>query len=117
MSETEPIFQILARALDVAALRQAVHTANIANANVEGYRRLEVAFDAELLRAASLHAGAELSASFAMPRVVPSADTAVRLDQEMAQMAQNALRYQALLGAFDRSAGTLRLAIREGREG
>ena len=41
----------------------------------------------------------------------------VRLDQEMAQMAQNAVRFQQLIGAFERTTGLLRMAIHEGRGG
>lgn len=99
----DSIFPSIARALDVCALRQAVHSANVANAGVEGYQRLEVSFEAEL------------SQALGEPQVVRTHD-AVKLDQEMASMAQNALRYQMLANAFDKSAGLLRLAIREGRE-
>jgi hypothetical protein len=35
----------------------------------------------------------------------------------MAHMAENAVRYQALLGAIERTLGTLRSAARDGREG
>jgi flagellar basal-body rod protein FlgB len=118
MTETAPIFALLGRALDAAALRQAVHTTNIANADVDGYRRLEVVFQDELVRAAALTPGGTgaFEVSMTPVRVVPSADEMVRLDQEMAQMAQNAVRYQALVGAFEGATGLLRLAIREGRE-
>jgi flagellar basal body rod protein FlgB len=48
--------------------------------------------------------------------MVESAETHVKLDQEMAQMAENAVRYQALLGAIERTLGMLRTAARDGRE-
>jgi flagellar basal-body rod protein FlgB len=122
MQGTEPVFQLLARALDAAALRQAVHTTNIANADVPGYRRLDVAFDdalaAALQTSDSSGANRPLADASELPaaRIVPASTEAVRLDQEMALMAQNAVRYQALIGAFERAIGTLRLAVREGRE-
>jgi flagellar basal-body rod protein FlgB len=118
MAGPEPIFALLARALDGAALRQAVHTANIANAGVEGFHRLTVSFDSELERAsAALDAnGAAESDPLRQPRVVETSET-VRLDHEMALMAQDAVKYQALIGAFDGSMSLLRLAVREGREG
>jgi flagellar basal body rod protein FlgB len=47
--------------------------------------------------------------------VVPT-DTTVKLDEEMAAMAKNALQYQTLVGAYERMVGLMRLAIREGRE-
>jgi flagellar basal-body rod protein FlgB len=118
MAGPEPIFALLARALDGAALRQAVHTANIANAGVDGFHRLSVSFDAELERAASsLDAGSAVEPDpLLQPHVVDTGES-VRLDQEMALMAKDAVKYQALIGAFDRSVGLLRLAVREGREG
>jgi flagellar basal-body rod protein FlgB len=111
MIASEPVFALLGRAIDAAALRQAVHTANIANVDVEGYQRLEVALETEL-------AAPEMdSAELAQPRIVPAADTAVKLDQEMALMAKNAVQYQALIGAFERMTSLLRLAAHDGREG
>lgn len=117
MFEATPIFSLLARALDGAALRQAVHTTNIANAGTEGFHRLEVTFDAQLgSLAASTDAATEPMPSLAsQPQVVATGD-AVRLDQEMALMAKDAVRYQALLNAFGRATSLLRLAIHEGRE-
>ena len=121
MLNADPVLALLSRALDAATLRQTVHAANVANADTEGYRRLEVVFSAELQR---LNAeGPALDTSQALqwaqtePEIVESAESKVRLDQEMAQMAENAVRYQALLGAIERTLGTLRFAAKEGREG
>jgi flagellar basal body rod protein FlgB len=113
MLGTEPIFAELSRALDVVELRHAVYASNIANASTDGYQRMEVvANDAAL--AVDPEAG-----GFALPvgEVVPSANATVRLDQEMAQMSQNAIRFQQLIGAFERTTGLLRMAIHEGRGG
>ncbi len=117
MFESSPIFALLARALDAAALRQSVHTTNIANAEVPDFHRLEVQFDAASAASPGLSGGLD-DASWSMPdaRVVSTNDT-VRLDQEMALMAKDALRYQALLGAYDRSLGLLHMAARDGKEG
>jgi flagellar basal-body rod protein FlgB len=102
MSIVNPISALLARALDNAALRQAVHTSNIANAGVEGFRRLDVSFDTVLEGVSPAH--------------VVTTNQTVRLDREMALMAKDAVQYQALLDAADRSFGLLRLAVREGKE-
>jgi flagellar basal-body rod protein FlgB len=113
-----PVFGVLSQALDVAALKQAVHTANIANAGVPGYHRLEVSFDAQVQRAADESGAADVQGDSATgARVVRSADETVRLDKEMALMAKDAARYQTLLSAFDRTVGLLQMAIKEGREG
>jgi flagellar basal-body rod protein FlgB len=116
--EASSVFAVLSRALDDAALRQAAHTSNIANASVEGFRRLDVSFDAQLRAIAdgSLDASADSTWSAGQPRLVAT-DESVRLDHEMALMAKDAVRYQALLGAFERTTGLLSLAIHEGREG
>jgi flagellar basal-body rod protein FlgB len=117
MLYTTPTMALLEHALDVSALRQSVHAANIANANVEGYSRLAVTFDAALERANLQTLGTPTN-SGALPletTAIMSTGEAVKLDEEMAAMAKNALRYQVLLGAFERSLGSVRLAINEGR--
>ena len=120
MLNADPVLALLSRALDAAALRQTVHATNVANADTEGYRRLEVVYSAELQRLNADNPAVDVNEALAWaqaePEVVESAETAVRLDQEMAQMAENAVRYQALLGAIERTLGMLRNAAREGRE-
>jgi flagellar basal-body rod protein FlgB len=114
--EASPVFALLSRALDEAALRQGVHTTNIANAGVDGFQRLDVTFDAQLQAATGEMSSTDFSLTASAPRVVSTGE-AVRIDQEMALMAKDAMRYQALLGAFEKTTGLLRLAIKEGREG
>jgi flagellar basal-body rod protein FlgB len=120
MPYTTPTLQLLAHATELSAMRQSVYAANIANAAVEGYRRLEVAFDREVERFALAVAdgSGRTGSAWLGPQTatVVATDSAVRLDQEMALMAQNALRYQTLIGAFERTMAAMRLAIREGRE-
>jgi flagellar basal-body rod protein FlgB len=119
MFDPSPAVEMLAKAIDVCALRQAVHSANIANANVAGYRRMEVAFEEQLLRAEIAGGrsifGQASETEMARPQLIASANSTVKLDEEMALMARNALRYQTLLGAYERSLGMLKLAIHEGR--
>jgi flagellar basal-body rod protein FlgB len=119
MLTTSATTEMLARAIDVCALRQAVYSANIANANVAGYKRMEVSFDEQLLRAESATGrsifGYVSEATSVQPQLIASSNSTVKLDEEMALMASNALRYQTLLGAYERSIGLLKLAIHEGR--
>lgn len=117
MLYTTPTMALLEHAIDVSAMRQSVHAANIANANVEGYSRLDVTFDAALERASLQTIGTPSSSGALLleTSAVVSTGEAVKLDEEMAAMAKNALRYQMLLGAFERSVGSVRLAIKEGR--
>lgn len=104
MFDIDPVLQLLGRAVDLSVLRHSVHAANIANANAKDYSRMEV-----VLESAPGGAPGE-------PRIVTVPGEAVRLDEEMAAMAQNAVRYQTLLSAFEKTMGTLRSAARDGRE-
>lgn len=117
MLYTTPTMTLLEQVIDVSALRQSVHAANIANANVAGYSRLTVSFDAALAQA-NLQTSASPTVSSApsleAPAIINTGE-AVKLDEEMAAMAKNALRYQILLDAFERSLGSIRLAVNEGR--
>jgi flagellar basal body rod protein FlgB len=47
---------------------------------------------------------------------VLSTDGLVKLDEEVAAMAHNALRYQTLLTALQKGSTLMRMAVREGRE-
>ncbi len=119
MLSTTPTIEFLARALDVSALRQSVYSANVANAAVDGFHRLEVSFERELervaLNAAQGTTGRDLSAVSGNATVV-STGSLVKLDEEVGLMARNALRYQTLLTAIQKGSALLRLAVREGRE-
>lgn len=115
MLTTTPTFEVLAAAIDRSALKQAVYAANVANANVAGYQRLEVAFDAQLDAAARAF-GVSSTIGGGEPTQVVATNTLVKLDEEMALMAKNALQYQTLLGAYEKQVSLLRTAIKEGRE-
>jgi flagellar basal-body rod protein FlgB len=122
MFSIDPTLELLSRGLDACALRQAVYAANIANADTAGYQPLEVEFEAQLQNAAQFTTGNSWAqqAEFLRtiePTIVQSAADSVQLDQQMGLMAKNAIHYQQLLGAFERSISLLRLATLEGREG
>ncbi len=112
---------VLSLALDAAVLRQQAIASNIANANTAGYVRQTVSFDRQL---AALGAGrrdpAQL-AQFAHTRLRiepagPNATAPVQLDMEVAQMAQNAAHYQALLKGIERQYAILSTAISDGKK-
>ncbi|MES1190170.1 MAG: hypothetical protein ABUS47_03710 [Steroidobacter sp.] len=96
----------ISRELDVCALRHEAYSANIANANVQGYERLEV-----VKSSATDAVGAGAAGK------VISTHESVRLDQELAKLSKNALRYETLLTAYQQTAGILDLAIKDGRGG
>jgi flagellar basal-body rod protein FlgB len=122
MFSIDPTLELLSRGLDACTLRQAVYAANIANADTPGYQPLEVDFESDLQNAAQLTAGAPWAQQTEFlrtiePRIVQSTADTVQLDQQVGLMAKNAIHYQQLLGAFERSISLLRLATLEGREG
>src|SRR5690242_20080580 len=91
----------ISRALDVCALRHEAYSANIANASVQGYERLEVSV-----------AGSSV-AGMATPLHVFNTHDVVKLDQELARLSKNAVRYETMLTAYHQTAGILNLAIKE----
>ncbi len=117
----------LSLALDAAMQRQQLIASNIANANTEGYVARRVDFDAYLKDARSqlmdygrIDAAmvANLAATPLPVRSVLSADgtpAAVQLDAEVAEMAQNAVQYQALLKGLSRHLGIIATAVSDGK--
>jgi flagellar basal-body rod protein FlgB len=120
MFSVEPVWELLSRHLDACMLRQAVYSSNIANASVPGYQPLEVDFESQLRSASALLQAAPAEAGDLLqtiqPQIVRAPVASVELDQQLALMSQNALQYQQLLRAFERSIGLLRLAVLEGKE-
>lgn len=126
---TTPIESIttaaLSAALSAGAARQSAIAANIANANVEGYVPLRLSFDASLQEAqAALRDKGWLAASH-LPALrgelqpaleAGGAPMAVRLDEESAELARNAVHFQALAQALSRHLGMLALAAADGRK-
>jgi flagellar basal-body rod protein FlgB len=117
---------LMTRALDAAALRHTAHARNVANVSIPDYQPLRVSFEDQLslIRSDILGRGNEGSAQRALANVEPrieqdaatsdSTDEKVRLDSEVASMMQNAVWYQSLLTALNKSNGILRMAIRGG---
>ena len=110
----------LAAALDAASVRQQVHATNIANANVAGYTPLAASFSA---RMDALQGGSMWGANRAQLQVsvTPQLDAngqpqSVRIDDEMARVAQNALHYQALVKGLNQYMSTLGSAVSEGKK-
>jgi flagellar basal-body rod protein FlgB len=115
----------LTLALDAASMRQQAIAANIANADAQGYAPMRVSFEEQLddvRRGLESGGSIEASALAAIePRLVPAAvgDAAaepVRLDVEAARLAENGVRYQALVKGLSRHLGILAMAVADGRK-
>lgn len=115
----------LSAALDAATRRHEAIASNIANANVEGYAPLRLAFDArrEDARAALRDTGSLARADLDALRGALQAETdltgqpgRIQLDLEMAELARNAVGFQTLTQALSRHLGILALAAADGRK-
>lgn len=115
----------LALALDAASLRHKAIASNIANVDTQAYVPVRVSFEDQLesLRASLERTGSAAPAGLAevRPRLAPALDAAgqpetIQLDAEVARLAENTVRYQALLKGLNRHFALLNMAINEGRK-
>ncbi|HSV47309.1 MAG TPA: flagellar basal body protein [Ramlibacter sp.] len=114
----------LGLALDAASLRQQAIAANIANHATPGYVPLRVNFEAQLedARRTLKQSGKVDEASLAGVKAqlepvldAHGAPAKVHLDAQIADMAQNAVHYQALSRALNRQFAILALATADGK--
>ena len=117
--------QALSAALGAANRRQALVAANIANVGTEGYQPLRLAFEEHLeeARGAMGEQGLldlrGLEALRGLAQVSPQAvDGAggVRLDEQMVDLAREAVHFQALVQGVSRHLSLLALAAADGRK-
>lgn len=115
----------LALALDAASLRQQAIATNIANANAIGYVPQRVSFEEQLVdarRSMEQNGRVDMFAlSQASPRIEAVVDSQgapmpVQLDMEAAEMARNAVQYQALVKGLSRHFSILSIAAGDGRK-
>ncbi|TQV73407.1 flagellar basal body rod protein FlgB [Exilibacterium tricleocarpae] len=116
---------LLRTALDAALLRHRVIAHNIANVDTPGYRAKRLTFEQHLAGATDSLGASEtgLAQRLEMLKgqlrqdgslVVTTAE-AVELDGEMVRIAENTLRYHALLDASGKRGELVKMAIAGGR--
>lgn len=113
-------------ALDAASLRQQAIAANIANSETAGYVPMGVSFDAHMADMQRLldGGGVQLDAGVLeamQPRLQPVTDMAgvpakIMLDVEVANLAQNAVQYQALVKGLSKHYAILSSAVSDGKK-
>lgn len=131
---TKDLF-VLERSLDAAQLRQNVLANNIANMDTPDFKRSDIAFDSLLQaylgegtaplegrRTNERHIPIGFDAAQLRPAVVQETNTTyalngnnVDIDSEMTQLAQNQIKYNALVTQLNHQLSLLRTAITEGR--
>jgi flagellar basal-body rod protein FlgB len=116
-------YQALDAALGASSMRQQVISNNLANVNTPGYKRKEVEFDDALQSALSASESGDASAFEGLVPTVTEDDTAsmradgnsVNVDNEMAHLAENNVRYNALVQLASHKLKLLEYVISEGR--
>lgn len=110
MDAIDPLTHAIAvRSLDFLELRQAFIAQNIANASTPGYRPVRLEFEAELRQAAGDGPGAVRALS---ARVVEAEEgLTVRVDLELAEATQTALRFSGLIEMLGRQFALQRLIV------
>lgn len=115
----------LSASLDAASRRHAAIATNIANVNAEGYVPVRLSFVAQLAEAGAVlrDKGMLDAAAIENLRRPPEAAAGagagadpVRLDAEMADLARNAVHFQALAQGLSRHLAMLALAAADGRK-
>lgn len=99
---TDPRLNLLARLLDVAALKAQVHAGNIANQNTPGYKARAVSFDAafqDALQSGGLTAASRIEPTIYEPRNTmeqPDGND-VSMGREIIESAKNQTMYNSYL--------------------
>jgi flagellar basal-body rod protein FlgB len=106
----------LEAALRGASARQQALTANIANVNTPGYRRMDVDFSASLQKAVAGRDKAALHDMTPAPTIDTGAPvrvdgSTVDLDQEATEQAANGMHYQAIVAVMKARLGILESAM------
>jgi flagellar basal-body rod protein FlgB len=125
------IFDTSMRALDAAlgaaGKRQEVLSNNLANVNTPGYKRLDVNFDETLSKAIDATRSGEASDDEVFGGLLPQVQAdknavavradgnSVDVDQEMSYLAENNIRYNALVQLSQSKMDTLKYVISDGR--
>lgn len=125
--------QVLDKALDLRSRKLQVISANIANAETPGYARLRMDFESELKEAAK---GSESGQVTTHPRHMPAGSgdglssvqgrfyrdvdqsgigdrNTVSLDQEMVDLSENQIRYEAAIKMLSKKFNMLKMVISE----
>lgn len=106
---------LVIKALDGLSTRQQVTAHNIANASTPGYRPLRVTFETALARAAASGDVADVRAQVEPDPAFAGVSDGLRLDLELANSAQTASRYAALVDVLSRQLQLQSLAVTGGR--
>lgn len=126
--------KVLEKALDAAWLKNEAISNNIANVNTPGYKKSYVRFEEQLAGAAAEFQTGSLKKNknflpigndtreIPAPEVLQDTFTSARqdgnnvdIDVEMAELAKNTIKYNALITQISKQFGNIKMVISEGR--
>ncbi|MGE5484297.1 MAG: flagellar basal body rod protein FlgB [Ignavibacteriales bacterium] len=118
----DPTMTLIERGLDLASVRHAALSNNIANVNTPGYKRRDVPFE-DVMREVASGGYEGTSGAAGLERVVTvntgrtnrNDGNNVDIDYEMTVLAQNSVLYNALARQISQKISLLRTVITEGR--
>lgn len=102
--------KLLAKALDVYALRNKMNAANIANIGVEGYKRAEITFENTLQDKMQFGLNKTSDVDKIQPVLVQTEDP-VELEEELMEMADTQMRVQLAIRALRQNYDQMRMGI------
>lgn len=118
----DPSFGALDAALGAAGMRQQVLANNLANVNTPGFKRSDVQFDSVLAHAVDAAEAGDASSLQGLKASVETDSASsmradgnnVDIDNEMANIAENNVRYNALVQLASKQLNTLEYVISGG---
>jgi flagellar basal-body rod protein FlgB len=118
--------QVIGATLDALSIRHQFIANNVANVNTLNYSKQSLNFESQLKALlSSIHSNEhpqtikqefiDFKEKLKSDEFVSSSDEVIDLDEQMVELTENTLRYQALLTASGKRGSIIKMAIREGR--
>ena len=103
--------ELISLALDAAIMRQTAIATNVANANTQGYRTIDVSFEEQLTHLSPVDNKTKEMAFDDVKPVYEQRDTNSSLDEQVALGVQNATQYRALIKGLNHKLAIMKLAV------
>ena len=116
MSDMSKIMGLLEAGIKAEGLRQKAIANNIANLNTPGYRRVDIKFEEQLIKAMNSNGDVdldEIKPVFYQPKKTPikSNGNDVNLNTEVGEMVKNSLRHKAFIRLLSKKYKQLEMAM------
>lgn len=103
--------ELISLALDAAIMRQTAIATNVANANTQDYRTMDVNFEQQLSNLSQIPDGTKEMEFSGIKPVYEQRDTNSSLDEQIALGVQNATQYRALIKGLNHKLAIMKLAV------